>query len=151
MEELKENYSELDLNFKSAKGLTELQDLNIEMERPTIMFISEIEPLSDSIKQKFEKGDVTQRLAEKDVRSQQDIQSSNFKEFFHYNFKKNFYTTSSKPNEDLRRHCHSLIDRKLQEFANRETQLNKYDIEIIFDTLENMEGFTGMADRYDTV
>ena len=50
MEELKENYSELDLNFKSAKGLTELQDLNTEMERPTIMFISEIEPLSDSIK-----------------------------------------------------------------------------------------------------
>ena len=50
MEELKKNYSGLNLYFESAKGLTELADLNIEMERPTIMFIPEIEPLTDSIK-----------------------------------------------------------------------------------------------------
>ena len=26
-----------------------------------------------------------------------------------------------------------------------------YDVEIIFETLESMEGCTGMADKYDTV
>ena len=75
MEELRKNYFYfgLNLNFKSVSGLTELADLNIEMERPTIMFIPEIEPLTDSIKQKFNKGDNEERLASKDVRSQQDI------------------------------------------------------------------------------